>query len=215
MKPLILCFAAIFSLMFVGCNRANVRGIGNSLDQSTKVTTSVALPGGTSTINNYYQGLTKEQLIDELKLRDERIEKLEVLSQRNVYKPLSPALLDGIVKEISGVGQIKRVEVSSMNGGMNEGKVKRDLVQLLVRAGIESFDNGDGIGLGGAPQSQITVTMSKSTFEAADKLMGILKKYIHADFHGSYNDTLENGVIQIQIYGELFFQNDGTVVLAS
>jgi len=212
-----LVFAGILaSISFTfGCNRAGIKGSGNAIDQSAKINTSIALPGGTSTINNYYQGMTKEQLVDELKLRDEKIESLEALSKKYIYTPLTPQIMEDIVKAIPTCGPIKQVQISTMNNGKNEYQVANDLAGLLRKANLDSRFQGDGIALGGDKNDRISIKMNEKTFQTADKLAKILNSYLKGKFIGDYDNTMEDGVIEITIEGTVSFNSDGTVELPS
>jgi len=156
--------------------------------------------------------IDKDRLEKEIEQKQEKIDELEKFAKKDIYKPLSKKIKNQILQKLKGVQEknIKKVLISSFDTNNNGKRFINDLLELLKEASIEANIERSGTSFGRGV-SHNRIKMNKSTVESAEYLCNILSAYLKTKYNGTVDEKLEDGVIDIELYGIPLFHEDGTV----
>jgi len=156
--------------------------------------------------------IDKDRLEKEIEQKQKKIDELEKFAKKDIYKPLSEKIKNQILQRLKGIQEknVKKVLISSFDTNNNGKRVINDLLELLKEARIEANIERTGMSFGRGV-SHHRVKMNKATVESAEYLCNILSAYLKTKYNGTVDEKLDDGVIDIELYGTPLFHEDGTV----
>ncbi len=100
-----------------------------------------------------------------------------------------------------------KVTIFAENGSRNRSLLSNEIVSILREAGIDAAgESGTSFPEGALPP--IEVVLSEKTVDVGNALVGVLGRFVKANFSGTKRD-LPSGEVQINIYGEPQFDDAG------
>jgi len=154
----------------------------------------------------------KNRLESEIKQKQNKIDELEKLAKKDIYKPLSEVVKLELVQNLRTAKEknIKKISIRFVDTNNNGKRVMNDLMQILKDAGIDASIEGTGISFGRGVSNH-KVKMNQTTVESAQYLCKILSVYLKTTYNGSLDNKLEDGVIDMEFHGIPLFHEDGSV----
>lgn len=156
----------------------------------------------------------KDELLAQNKtLRKElaqRDENLKEIALKDIYKPLSPILRQQLIDSLRQIKKPKEIIISDMNTNNGGKKVVSDLIDIFKEAGINTRRGSTGTAFGTSVISP-QIKVNENLRLMAEQLHKILSLYVKTGFTGKFDDSLDEGVINIIIRGVPLFHQDGTI----
>lgn len=154
----------------------------------------------------------KNRLESEIKQKQKKIDELEKLAKKDIYKPLSEVVKLQLVQNLKTAKgkNIKKILISSFDTNNNGKRVINDLMQILKDAGIDASIERTGMSFGRGVSIH-RVKMNQTTVESAEYLCEILSVYLKTKYNGAVDNKLEDGVIDMEFHGIPLFHEDGSV----
>ena len=157
------------------------------------------------TLSNQIESYQKD-----LESKQKKIDKLEILSKKDIYKPLSPELKKQIIARLSSLEGIVQIEISTFDTNNNGRQVVNDLFALLKELGIASKSDKNGMSFGRGVRKPRMI-MNQKTVPIAEKFAEALSPYLRMQYTGKVDDSLGDGVINIEFHGVPLFHQDGSI----
>jgi hypothetical protein len=146
---------------------------------------------------------------------------LDQLANRDVFRPLAPALRRDVVQyfrtlgsESTQVGKAKlHIIISIENGSRNRSFARGEILEILREAGISAQEGGVQTTFGGI-LPKMNFRLAGTTEQIGNAFIRGLAMFIkESEFSGHKVDRLPMGTIEIDLNGEPQFNPDGSFSL--